>query len=147
MKEGSKMKFWLKILLICFGIGIVFIFINGMIGSNVALLNVSTFLTLGCAICFFIVGIILYFIPTLIAEDKKHRNIGAIGVLNLFVGWTFIGWVICLVWAVTNQESANEAYNAKDSNKYDDIEKLIKLKEAGAITQEEFEIEKAKLLK
>ena len=32
-------------------------------------------------------------------------------------------------------------------NKYDDIEKITKLKEAGVITQEEFEPEKEKLLK
>jgi hypothetical protein len=38
----------------------------------------------------------IYFIPTLMA--KKNRS--AILVLNLFLGWTFLGWVIALVWAV-----------------------------------------------
>lgn len=40
--------------------------------------------------------------------------------------------------------------NKKDTykgNKYEDLERLNKLKENGAITKEEFEIEKAKILK
>ena len=27
------------------------------------------------------------------------KNITAIFVLNIFFGWTLIGWVACLVWA------------------------------------------------
>lgn len=40
--------------------------------------------------------------------------------------------------------------NKKDTykgNKYEDLERLNKLKENGAITEEEFEVEKAKILK
>jgi hypothetical protein len=44
----------------------------------------------------------LYFLPTIIAAICKHRNSGAIFVLNLFLGWTFLGWVVALVWACTN---------------------------------------------
>ena len=43
------------------------------------------------------VGAGVYFLPTLIAHRK--RNSQAIFVLNLFLGWTFLGWVIALVWA------------------------------------------------
>lgn len=44
-----------------------------------------------------------YFLPTFVAAMNKHRNGAAIAVLNFFVGWTFVGWVIALVWACTNQ--------------------------------------------
>jgi len=44
----------------------------------------------------FLVG--LYFLPTMVGWKK--RNAGAIFVLNLFLGWTFIGWVAALVWAL-----------------------------------------------
>jgi hypothetical protein len=45
--------------------------------------------------------IALYLTPTLVASRREKRNFGAIAVLNLFLGWTFIGWVIALVWACT----------------------------------------------
>jgi Superinfection immunity protein len=52
------------------------------------------FILLG--ICFFV-----YFLPTFFAFSRNHHNRAAILVLNLFLGWTFIGWVIALVWAFT----------------------------------------------
>jgi hypothetical protein len=38
-----------------------------------------------------------YFLPSAIAHNK--RNAQAIFLLNFFLGWTFIGWVVALVWA------------------------------------------------
>jgi hypothetical protein len=48
-----------------------------------------------------IVSIVLYILPTIIASRRKKRNTGAIFVLNLFLGWTLIGWVVSLSWACT----------------------------------------------
>ena len=48
------------------------------------------------------VVIAIYFLPALVASKRGHRQATAIGVLNLFLGWTFIGWVVALVWANTN---------------------------------------------
>lgn len=137
------MKNWVKTLLICLGIGIILAIINGTVLDSTG----STFLMIGILISFSIFGLILYFIPTFIAEDKKHKNREAIGLLNFFVGWTFIGWVICLVWASSNQEPIKVEQSTNGSNKYEDFERLTKLKEMGTITQEEFEIEKEKILK
>jgi Superinfection immunity protein len=47
------------------------------------------------------VGLISYFLPTLVASGKGRKNTTAIGVFNLFFGWTFLGWVAALVWALT----------------------------------------------
>jgi len=33
------------------------------------------------------------------AKSMNHPQTLAIGVLNLFAGWTFIGWLGALVWA------------------------------------------------
>jgi hypothetical protein len=46
-------------------------------------------------------ALVIYFIPTIVAWNRGHRNTMAIGVANLFLGWTFLGWVVCLVWACT----------------------------------------------
>jgi len=42
----------------------------------------------------------VYFLPTLIAFIRQHKNKLAIFLLNLLLGWTVLGWVISLVWSV-----------------------------------------------
>lgn len=44
---------------------------------------------------------VFYFAPTIIAVVRKRQPL-AVGMLNLFLGWTVLGWVGALVWAVTN---------------------------------------------
>jgi len=46
----------------------------------------------------------LYFLPTIVAALRKKRNLPAIAVLNIFLGWTFIGWVAALVWSVMRDD-------------------------------------------
>ncbi len=53
------------------------------------------------------VAVALYFLPLLVATTRNHVNMLAIGVLNLLLGWTLIGWVVALVWACTAQKPAN----------------------------------------
>ena len=43
---------------------------------------------------------VFYFLPTLIAFLRQHKNSLAIFLLNLFLGWTVRGWVIALIWSV-----------------------------------------------
>lgn len=47
---------------------------------------------------FIMLGII-YFVPSMVASGKKGSN--GILILNIFLGWTGIGWVAALIWAVT----------------------------------------------
>lgn len=51
----------------------------------------------------------LYFIPTILGILRRHHNVGAILLLNLFLGWTFVGWVAALVWAATTPHWLTEA--------------------------------------
>lgn len=48
-----------------------------------------------------IVGIFLmfYLIPTWVAMLRHHRNTLAVFICNLFLGWTFFGWFVALIWA------------------------------------------------
>jgi hypothetical protein len=46
-----------------------------------------------------VLGFVLYFLPSFIAWNK--RNSGAIIALNILLGWTFVGWVVALVWSLT----------------------------------------------
>lgn len=51
-------------------------------------------------VVFIFIVAILYFIPTIIALIRRKENSLAIFFLNFLLGWTFVGWVIALVWSV-----------------------------------------------
>jgi hypothetical protein len=48
----------------------------------------------------FVGGITMYFLPTIIAVTRKATNTTAILLVNALLGWTFIGWIVTLAWAV-----------------------------------------------
>jgi hypothetical protein len=48
---------------------------------------------------------LFYFLPFAIAFNRKRVNTGAIFALNLFLGWSLIGWVIALVWALKDEKT------------------------------------------
>jgi membrane-bound acyltransferase YfiQ involved in biofilm formation len=54
---------------------------------------------LGLVVLF--VAFYVYFAPAIIANAKGHRNFPAIAAVNVLLGWTFLGWVVALVWALT----------------------------------------------
>lgn len=45
-----------------------------------------------------------YLIPTTIAIMRSRSNTGSIFVVNLFLGWTLIGWVVALAWSVATDK-------------------------------------------
>lgn len=49
---------------------------------------------------FFGFGFVMYFLPAIIAFARSKRDTVAILTLNFFLGWTMIGWVVALVWAL-----------------------------------------------
>jgi hypothetical protein len=49
----------------------------------------------------FLILLAIYFLPTIIALLRRQPNTLAIFLLNFFLGWSFIGWVVALVWSVT----------------------------------------------
>jgi hypothetical protein len=50
---------------------------------------------------FILFALCLYLLPSVIAAARKHHQATAIFILNLFLGWTFLGWVCSLVWSAT----------------------------------------------
>lgn len=49
---------------------------------------------------FLIFGIAFYFLPAIIAAARHTHNAMGILLLNVFLGWTMIGWVIALLMAM-----------------------------------------------
>jgi len=62
--------------------------------------TIETILLLVLAVGFIAFLIGLYFLPTLVAMSKCHIDTLAIFLVNLFTGWTFIGWLGSLIWAI-----------------------------------------------
>ena len=50
----------------------------------------------------FIILVGLYFLPS-IAAIQREKNTGMVFVLNLFLGWTIIGWVVSLALAMADK--------------------------------------------
>lgn len=49
----------------------------------------------------FLFALAMYFLPTLIASGRNLHTRGGIFMLNLLLGWTFFGWVVALIWAIS----------------------------------------------
>jgi hypothetical protein len=47
---------------------------------------------------------LLYFLPTILAVRRGHGITGIL-LLNLFFGWTVIGWFAMLLWAAFSYPS------------------------------------------
>jgi len=61
---------------------------------------VGSFLIL---ILVFVVALSVYFLPTAMAFNRGCKALGGIFVVNLFLGWMLIGWVVALAWAVSGE--------------------------------------------
>lgn len=55
-----------------------------------------------------LVILVLYFLPIGVASVRKHNAVLNIMVVNLWLGWTVLGWIVALVWACdTDVETAD----------------------------------------
>lgn len=48
----------------------------------------------------------LYFAPSIVAVARNSPQKLPIVLLNVFLGWTFVGWVGALVWSFVNFSKA-----------------------------------------
>lgn len=68
----------------------------------------------------FVVGAAFYFLPLIVALIRKMPNVGSIAVINFFLGWTFVGWIVAMAMAcgsatrnvVVNQYSGTMAFQS-----------------------------------
>lgn len=62
------------------------------------------------ALLFWAIIIALYFLPTILAKrNEQCNNFTAILLLNLFLGWSFIGWVVALIMATWKKDKSQES--------------------------------------
>ena len=60
---------------------------------------------------FMLVSLFLYFLPAYLGRNRSDFK--AILVLNLLAGWTFIGWIIALLWALSSGQQRQGAVPAQ----------------------------------
>lgn len=52
----------------------------------------------------FMAGLALYFLPALLAIRRRKANATLIFLMNLALGWTLIGWLVALIWAISRNQ-------------------------------------------
>ena len=63
------------------------------------------------AVALFVCGLV-YLAPALVALHRRHHNRYAIVALDVFAGWSFVGWLAAIVWAFTVVKPAPDAPDA-----------------------------------
>lgn len=53
-----------------------------------------------------VILLVAYFLPTGVALIRHKQNVLSIFLLNLFLGWSFVGWVVAIVWAASVDREA-----------------------------------------
>jgi hypothetical protein len=51
---------------------------------------------------------VAYFFPSFVADRRNVPNKGSVRVINLFLGWTVIGWVVALAMAMAGPSPAQK---------------------------------------
>ncbi|MBD0257063.1 MAG: superinfection immunity protein [Cytophagales bacterium] len=100
-------------------------------------------------ILIFVLGAMLYFLPTILGWNK--RNVVAIFLLNLLLGWSLIGWIVALIWALAKDATTtvvvhNNSAPSIGMQLTDQLTKLDELRQRGVINEGEFEMQKKRLL-
>ena len=52
---------------------------------------------------FIIAMLAIYFVPSIVAWGKPQ--FGAVFLLNLLLGWSLIGWIVALLWALYRDDA------------------------------------------
>ena len=70
---------------------------------------------------------------------RRHNNKIPILIVNILLGWTFIGWVVALIWSFTsnteNQATNNQNRTDNDDSLIDQLERLKKLRDANLLNE------------
>jgi hypothetical protein len=48
---------------------------------------------------------VMYWLPTIIAANRKVKNVGSVAVIDGLLGWTMIGWVVAMAMACSDRKN------------------------------------------
>ena len=61
-------------------------------------------MSVGVMFLFLFLSFYISFLPSIIAFRRAHPSRIAILLVNIFLGWTGIAWIVALVWAISHQK-------------------------------------------
>jgi hypothetical protein len=68
----------------------------------------------GAVVFLTITAISAYFLPTIVAVARKVTNQGSVAVINIFLGWSLVGWVVALAMACRTSRLAHDSVSSRD---------------------------------
>ena len=63
-------------------------------------------LTIILSLIFF--AAIFYLLPALVGSKRGVTQAGALWLVNILIGWTLVGWLVCPLWAVLARTQAED---------------------------------------
>ena len=51
-----------------------------------------------------IAALLINFLPSFVAFAREHESRVLLLVLNIFFGWTGVGWIVLLIWAFAGKK-------------------------------------------
>jgi hypothetical protein len=96
--------------------------------------------------------ILLYFLPGMVAIIRKHPQTAGILLLNVFAGWSLIGWIAAFIWACITPQPVQPVVMVPPplppgtTGVANELQTLANLLERNIITRDEFDTEKRKIL-
>ena len=77
--------------------------------SSIVGANPGGFAALGGFTLFLIaIGVLLYFVPAVIAWKRNHPQKTPIIALNILLGWSVLGWIASLIWSLTTPQAPQQ---------------------------------------
>ncbi len=55
---------------------------------------------------------VFYFLPAVVAKYRDTNNFGVIFAINLLFGWTVLGWIAALIWAILEPSRLKTTVNS-----------------------------------
>lgn len=52
----------------------------------------------------------MYWLPTIVAISRHTHSALGVAMVNFFTGWTGIGWIVAMVWALGASPSERVIY-------------------------------------
>ena len=64
-----------------------------------------------------VIALALYFLPAILADRRKRVDVLTLALFNACLGWTVVGWLIALYWALQPNPPAGLAGEVVEKRK------------------------------